>query len=128
MKDKIGDDLRARNSAWTFKGSVAKNFQNHISRSIPFYTQGQELVTQVSDFFIKRPWDKVFSFKAEELLQMIENKGYVDVSFINEIIDTFLTAKNVSTDITFLELINNNNVRYVNFPFIELIKIDFMIP
>ena len=53
MKDKIGDDLRARNSAWTFKGSVAKNFQNHISRSIPFYTQGQELVTQVSDFFIK---------------------------------------------------------------------------
>lgn len=66
----------------------------------------------VSDFFIKRPWDKVFSFKAEELLQMIENKGYVDVSFINEIIDTFLTAKNVSTDITFLELFNNTNVNF----------------
>jgi len=54
MKDKIGDDLRARNSAWTFKGSVAKNFQNHISRSIPLYSKGQELVTQVSDFFIKK--------------------------------------------------------------------------
>ena len=40
----------------------------------------------VSDFFIKRPWDKVLSFKGEELLQMIENKGYVDMSFIKEII------------------------------------------
>ena len=54
MKNKIGDDLRARNSAWTFKGAVAKNFQSHISRSIPLYTKGQELVTQVSDFFIKK--------------------------------------------------------------------------
>ena len=54
MKDKIGDDLRARNSAWNFKGSVAKNFQSHISRSIPIYSKGQELVTQVSDFFIKK--------------------------------------------------------------------------
>ena len=54
MKDKIGDDLRARNSAWTFKGSVAKNFQSHISKSIPLYSKGQELVTQVSDFFIKK--------------------------------------------------------------------------
>tara|TARA_B100002003_G_scaffold235093_1_gene249680 strand:+ start:45 stop:758 length:714 start_codon:yes stop_codon:yes gene_type:complete len=53
MKDKIGDDLRARNSAWNFKGSVAKNFHNHIARSIPFYINGQELVTQISDFFIK---------------------------------------------------------------------------
>ena len=64
----------------------------------------------VSDFFIKRPWDKVLSFKGEELLQMIENKGYVDMSFIKEIIDTFLTAKNVSTDITFIELFNTTNV------------------
>ena len=54
MKDKIGDDLRARNSAWTFKGSVAKNFQSHISKSIPFYEEGHELVIQVSDFFIKK--------------------------------------------------------------------------
>jgi len=54
MKDKIGDDLRAGNSAWNFKGSVAKNFQSHISRSIPNYSKGQELVTQVSDFFIKK--------------------------------------------------------------------------
>ena len=54
MKDKIGDDLRTRNSAWNFKGSVAKNFQSHISKSIPIYSKGQELVTQVSDFFIKK--------------------------------------------------------------------------
>ena len=54
MKDKIGDDLRVRNSTWTFKGSVAKNFQSHISKSIPLYSKGQKLVTQVSDFFIKK--------------------------------------------------------------------------
>lgn len=53
MRDKIGDGLKARNSNWTFKGSVVKNFDNHISRSIPFYIKGQELTAQISDFFIK---------------------------------------------------------------------------
>ena len=54
MKDKIGDSLKARNSAWNFKGSVAKNFQSHVSRSVPFYSEGQKLVAQISDFFIKK--------------------------------------------------------------------------
>lgn len=53
MVNKVGDGLKAKNSNWTFKGSVVKNFDSHISRSIPFYKQGQELITQVSDFFIK---------------------------------------------------------------------------
>ena len=54
MKDKIGDGLKVRNSVWNFKNLLAKNFQSHISRSIPLYSEGQEMVTQISDFFIKK--------------------------------------------------------------------------
>tara|TARA_Y100000294_G_scaffold62603_1_gene59296 strand:+ start:966 stop:1319 length:354 start_codon:yes stop_codon:yes gene_type:complete len=54
MKNKIGDGLRVKNSNWEFRGSVVKNFDRHISKSIPFYKTGQDLVTQASDFFIKK--------------------------------------------------------------------------
>tara|TARA_B100001063_G_C16706148_1_gene525337 strand:- start:227 stop:1123 length:897 start_codon:yes stop_codon:yes gene_type:complete len=66
----------------------------------------------VKDFFIKRPWHKVFSFKAENLMQMVENNGYIDMKFIEDIIDIFLTAKNLSKDITFIELYNISNITF----------------
>ena len=53
MKNKVGDGLKAKNSNWTFKGTVAKNFDKHISRNIPFYKNGHDLISHVSDFFIK---------------------------------------------------------------------------
>jgi predicted acylesterase/phospholipase RssA len=66
----------------------------------------------VKDFYIKRPWHKVFSFKAENLMQMVENNGYIDMTFIEDIIDLFLSAKNVSKDITFIELYNISNITF----------------
>ena len=66
----------------------------------------------VKDFFIKRPWHKVLSFKAENLMQMVENSGYIDTKFIEDIIDIFLSAKNISKDITFIELYNLTNITF----------------
>ena len=60
----------------------------------------------VSDFFIKRPWHKVFNFNAKELMEIVENNGYMDMKFVEEIIDMFLTAKNHSKDITLIEIYN----------------------
>ena len=66
----------------------------------------------VRDFYINRPWHKVFSFKADELMQVFENNGYIDSKFIEDIIDIFLTAKNCSKDITFIELYNMTNIKF----------------
>lgn len=66
----------------------------------------------VKDFYIKRPWRKVLSFNAENLMQIVENSGYIDMKFIEDIIDIFLTAKNMSKDITFIELYNISNITF----------------
>ena len=51
---KVGDGLGANNSSWTFKGKVAKSFDDHFAKSVPFCKEGQKLVTQISDFLSKK--------------------------------------------------------------------------
>ena len=41
------------NTAWSFAGTTAENFSEHVRRSIPFYDVGHEIVCKLSDFFIK---------------------------------------------------------------------------
>ncbi|MDH4226863.1 MAG: methyltransferase domain-containing protein [Deltaproteobacteria bacterium] len=48
----VGDGLTAANANWNFKGDVAKNFDEHVSRSVPFYNEGHELICNLSDFFV----------------------------------------------------------------------------
>ena len=48
-----GDGLKADNSSWRFKGEVVSQFDEHISKSVPLYKSGHELVAQISDYFIK---------------------------------------------------------------------------
>ena len=47
-----GDDIIAANAGWTFEGDVAKRFDTHVSRSVPLYKEGHELVCKLSDFFL----------------------------------------------------------------------------
>lgn len=49
---KVGDGLKAENANWNFKGEVALNFDEHVSKSVPFYKEGHQLVCNLSDFFI----------------------------------------------------------------------------
>ncbi len=54
MEDKIvGDGLTAENANWSFSGEVSKNFDQHISRSVPLYHEGHDLVCKISDFFLR---------------------------------------------------------------------------
>jgi tRNA (cmo5U34)-methyltransferase len=48
---KVGQGLIAANAAWTFE-NTAGSFDEHVSKSIPFYSEGQELICQLSDFFL----------------------------------------------------------------------------
>lgn len=47
----VGDRIESANAGWTFEG-VASEFDAHVRRSVPCYSEGQELVAQISDFFL----------------------------------------------------------------------------
>ena len=49
----VGDGLSAKNANWTFSGETAQQFDSHVSKSVPFYTEGHNLVCAISDFFTK---------------------------------------------------------------------------
>lgn len=48
---KVGNDIAAGCSNWTFSGNVADSFVDHISKSVPMYREGHDLVVHLSDFF-----------------------------------------------------------------------------
>jgi len=49
---KVGDDIIAENANWTFEGDVVNTFDDHVSKSVPFYHETHQLAAQISDFFI----------------------------------------------------------------------------
>mgnify|MGYP001159739254 CR=1 FL=1 len=53
MVKKVDKGLSAANANWKFSGGVAKKFDGHILRSVPFYLEGHDLVCKISDFFLK---------------------------------------------------------------------------
>ena len=52
MGNEIDNGIEASKSSWTFESDkVAGNFDDHVRKSVPFYSEGQELITTMSDFF-----------------------------------------------------------------------------
>ena len=50
---KVDKNIFAKNGSWSFDKNVPKNFDNHISKSVPLYNEMHWLCEQVSDFYIK---------------------------------------------------------------------------
>lgn len=48
---KVGTDIIAQNASWNFDG-IADHFDSHIAASVPFYSEGHDLVVDFSDFFL----------------------------------------------------------------------------
>jgi tRNA (cmo5U34)-methyltransferase len=48
----VGDGIRTGAGRWSFGGEVAASFDGHVSKSVPLYTQGHELILTLSDFFV----------------------------------------------------------------------------
>lgn len=49
----VGDNISAENSSWTFGGDVPKSFDAHVSKSVPLYAEGHEIIAKVSDYFVQ---------------------------------------------------------------------------
>ena len=48
----VGDKINADRASWEFSGKTASNFDNHVSRSVPGYNDGHEIIASLSDFFV----------------------------------------------------------------------------
>lgn len=51
MASNVDEEIAAGNASWTFDG-IAESFDGHISRSVPMYLEGHDLICQLSDFFL----------------------------------------------------------------------------
>ncbi len=48
-----GDGIESKNANWQFNGEMVENFEKHVAKSVPLYTQGHRLVENLSDYFVK---------------------------------------------------------------------------
>lgn len=49
----VDKKIKSKKAGWKFNKSVAKNFNSHVTKSVPFYKISHDLVEKFSDFFIK---------------------------------------------------------------------------
>jgi len=82
---KSGDNISKGNASWNFKGDVVKKFDNHVSKSVPIYNRGHDLIIQLSDFFIKED-SLVYDLGCSTgklLINLVEhNKNKINSKFI----------------------------------------------
>ncbi len=48
----VGDGISADRANWKFGGEVPKTFEDHVSKSVPLYNEGHDLICDLSDFFV----------------------------------------------------------------------------
>ena len=48
-----GDGIIAKPGNWSFAGDASKNFDQHVSKSVPLYMMGHDLICDLSDYFVK---------------------------------------------------------------------------
>ena len=58
----------------------------------------------VIDYFVKRPWANAFKIKPEDIFNIYQKKGILDIQFIETIFKPLFDAKNISMNITLKEL------------------------
>ena len=80
------------------------------------------------DYLIKRPWNKIFTFSADDLLKVWDEKGILGIECAREAIKPLLDAKDLSIDITLKEFYEYTNIELhvfaVNLNDILLTEID----
>jgi Predicted DNA modification methylase len=50
----IGDNLKSTIGGFSFGKNTPKNFDKHISKSVPLYNHGHEIITKLSSFFLEK--------------------------------------------------------------------------
>lgn len=48
----VGDGIIGANANWSFGQGIARHFDDHVSKSVPLYDRGHDLIVALSDFFV----------------------------------------------------------------------------
>ena len=49
---RVGQNIETERASWSFDGSVAETFVDHVRQSVPMYDEGHDLACQISDYFV----------------------------------------------------------------------------
>jgi len=49
----VGDGIEANSGNWKFNGKTVDAFDNHVSKSVPLYNEGHNLICDLSDYFVR---------------------------------------------------------------------------
>ena len=52
--ESVGDNIRATRASWDFNGETALKFDDHVSKSVPGYNEGHEIIISLSDYFVTK--------------------------------------------------------------------------
>ena len=66
----------------------------------------------LDDYFMKRPWDKVFKVEPNNFFDIYYTKGIFQFSMVKEVMIPLMTAKGLSKDITLRELYEITNIDF----------------
>ena len=108
-----GDNIACKASQWKFSRNTAKNFDKHISKSVPLYEWSHDIALKVSDFFLT---EKGHSYdlgcSTGTFLNKIckRNNNYKNIKFtgIDEINDMCKIAKKNNKKNKNVKIINKN--------------------
>lgn len=53
-KYSLGDNIFSKNGKWSFSGETTKNFDSHITRSVPLYLEGHKIIKKISKFCLSK--------------------------------------------------------------------------
>ena len=48
----VGDHIYAERGNWRFSGAASRRFDDHVSKSVPLYLEGHQLICDLSDYFV----------------------------------------------------------------------------
>lgn len=122
---KTGDNIKANNANWSFSGDVPKVFDTHVSKSVPLYTKGHDLICRLSDFFLSdnSKCYEVGCSTGELTKKIAEHNIGKDISIIG--IDPILEMINIADK----KCNEFSNISFINDDFlnIELEKSDLIV-
>jgi len=66
--------------------------------------------TTLDDYITKRPWDKVIAINPIDIINLWQDKGFLNENIIKEILDPLLKANDLSNNITLKELYDKTSI------------------
>lgn len=80
-----GDYINKDLASWSFDSNVPKNFDNHVTKSVPGYLDGHNLISLYSDFFINLPSKRIYDIGSStgSLIEKIQSRhSKKDIEYI----------------------------------------------